>query len=284
VLPRDDAELLALAGISDPPPPEQGLFRPESWLRRVSAESVLLLGGGRALLLEVAHPLVAAGVAEHSRFREDPLGRLQRTLDAMSAIAFRGRREALEAARRVERAHARVRGRLSVDAGRYPAGTAYDGRDPELMLWVWATLVDTALVVTDRFIGPLAPEAREAYYADQRVVARVLGIPAERVPARSADFAAYFDAMLAGDALAVTDTAREIAAAVLEPPIRLPTTGIARLVTAGLLPPRLREAFGLPWDAVRQGRLDALSESARTLRAAASARGGDSLDAPPKAR
>lgn len=271
MLPRDDDELLALAGISDPPPPEQGLFGPDSWLRKLSAESVLLLGGGRALLLEVAHPLVAAGVAEHSRFREDPLGRLQRTLDAMSAIAFRGRREALEAARRVERAHARVRGRLARAAGRYPAGTAYDGRAPDLMLWVWATLVDTTLVVTDRFVGPLAPDAREAYYADQRVVARVLGIPAECVPARAADFAAYFDAMLAGDALAVTDTAREIAAAVFEPPTPVPASGVARMLTAGLLPPRLREAFGLRWDADRQRRFEALSASARALRAGAPA-------------
>jgi uncharacterized protein (DUF2236 family) len=284
VLPRDDDELLALAGIGDPPPPGQGLFRPDSWLRRLSGESVLLLGGGRALLLEVAHPLVAAGVAEHSRFREDPLGRLQRTLDAMSAIAFRERHEALEAARRVERAHARVRGRLSHAAGRHPAGTAYDGRDPELMLWVWATLVDTTLVVTDHFVGPLAPDAREAYYADQRVVARVLGIPAERVPSSAADFAAYFDAMLAGDTLAVTDTAREIAAAVLEPAVSLPVTGIARILTAGLLPPRLREAFGLPWDAARQARLDAWSASARALRAGALAKRADCLDAPPKAR
>jgi len=280
MLPRDDDELLALAGILDPPPPEQGLFRADSWLRKLGAESVLLLGGGRALLLEIAHPLVAAGVALHSRFREDPLGRLQRTLDAMSAIAFRDRPAALEAARRVARAHARVRGRLAHGAGRFPAGTAYSGQDPELMLWVWATLVDTALVVTDRFVGPLALEARESYYADQRVVARVLGIPAEILPADHAGFDAYFDGMLAGDALAVTNTAREIASAVLDPPVRLPATGVARLVTAGLLPVRLREAFGLAWDAARERRLAGLCASARALRAA----GTGSLDGPPKAR
>ncbi len=280
MLPRDDAELLALAGIDAPLPPEQGLFRANSWLRKLASESVLLLGGGRALLLEVAHPLVAAGVAEHSQFREDPLGRLQRTLDAMSTIAFRHRAAALEAARRVERAHARVRGRLADGAGRFPAGTAYSGRDPELMLWVWATLVDTALVVTDRFVGPLAPEARESYYAEQRVVARVLGIPAELLPADCAGFAAYFEGMLAGDALAVTHTAREIASAVLDPPLRLPATGVARLVTAGLLPARLREAFGLAWDAARERRLEELCASARALRAAAAG----SVDAPSKAR
>jgi uncharacterized protein (DUF2236 family) len=280
MLPRDDAELLALAGITASPPPEQGLLRADSWLRKLAAESVLLLGGGRALLLEIAHPLVAAGVAEHSRFREDPLGRLQRTLDAMSAIAFRDQAAALEAARCVERAHVRVRGQLAEDAGCFPAGTAYSGRDPELMLWVWATLVDSALVVTDRFVGPLAPEARESYYADQCTVARVLGIPSELLPADHAGFRAYLDEMVAGDALAVTDTAREIAAAVLAPPQRLPATGVARLVTAGLLPPRLREAFGLAWDDARERRLADLCASARALRAPAAG----SLDALRKAR
>ena len=267
MLPRDDDELLALAGLCDPPPPEEGLFREGSWLRRVGSESVVLIGGGRALLLEIAHPLVAEGVARHSQFREDPLGRLQRTLDALSAIAFRERAAALEAARRVERAHARVRGRLAVGAGRFEAGTAYDGRDPELMLWVWATLVDTSLEITARFVAPFGDEALRAYYADQRSVARLLGIPDSLVPADADAFRAYFDAMLGGDALCVTDRAREIAAAVLDPPQPLPGGSLFRLVTAGLLPPRLREAFGLRWDAERDARLLALERSARSLRA-----------------
>jgi uncharacterized protein (DUF2236 family) len=266
MLPRDDDALLALTGLEPPQEPALGLFAPDSWLRRVSAESVLLLGGGRALLLEIAHPLVAAGVAEHSRFREDPLGRLQRTLDAMSTIAFGDRAAALEAARRVERAHLRVRGRLARACGRFPAGTPYDGRDPELMRWVWATLVDTALEMTARFVAPLPREAIESYYADQRAVARLLGIPDALVPADHAAFRAYFAGMLDGDELQVGEVAREIAAAVLDPPVRLPIAGVARLVTAGLLPPRLRGAFGLAWDAEREARLAALAASSRALR------------------
>ncbi len=284
MLPRDDEQLLALAGLGDPTPPEAGLFRADSWLRRVSAESVLLLGGGRALLLEVAHPLVAAGVAGHSRFREDPLGRLQRTLDAMSTLAFGARGVALEATRRVERAHLHVRGRLARPVGRYAAGTPYDGRDPELMRWVWATLVDTALEVTARFVAPLSPEAQRSYYADQRTLARILGIPEALVPADYAEFRDYFERMLAGDELAVGDAAREIAAAVLDPPLRLPVTGLARLVTAGLLPARLREAFGLAWDERREARLAELCASARALRASAPAPTADRLDALRKAR
>src|SRR5215831_7976655 len=140
--PHDDTALLAQTGIDPLPPASEGLFRAGSWLRRIHGESALIFGGGRALLLEVAHPLVAAGVAEHSKFRTDPLGRLRRTLDAMHAIGFGDRAAALAAARGVHRAHARVHGRLSADAGAaYPAGTPYHGREVELVVWVWATLV-----------------------------------------------------------------------------------------------------------------------------------------------
>src|SRR5262245_48911263 len=150
-LPHHDDALLARTGIDPLPPEREGLFRNGGWLRRIHSQSALLFGGGRALLLEVAHPLVAAGVAEHSSFRTDPLGRLRRTLDAMHAIAFGDHAAALAAARGVERSHARVRGTLSADAGRYPAGTRYDGRDVDLVIWVWATLVDTALCVYGSF-------------------------------------------------------------------------------------------------------------------------------------
>jgi uncharacterized protein (DUF2236 family) len=130
VLPQDDDELLCLAGLENAPPPREGLFRDGSWLRRVGAEPALLLGGGRALLLEVAHPLVAAGVAEHSNFETDPFGRLQRTLDAMRAISFGDRRSALAAARAVERAHLRVRGRLAAGPGASPPAPRTRGAIP----------------------------------------------------------------------------------------------------------------------------------------------------------
>ena len=265
-LPLDDDALLALAGVSDPPPPEQGLFRRGCWLRRISSEPVLLFGGGRALLLEIAHPLVAAGVAEHSSYRTDPFGRLQRTLEAMTAIVFRDRAAALAAARGVERAHQRVAGRLAAPAGRFAAGTPYSGRDPELMLWVWATLVDTAVAIYERFVDELDADARRDYYADHRSVVRVLGVPDALVPPTWDAFRAWFDGMLASDALAVTPVAREIAKAVLEPAAAISDARRLRLITTGLLPPRLREAFGLSWDEVSAARLEALSASVRGLR------------------
>jgi uncharacterized protein (DUF2236 family) len=262
LLPEDDEALLARAGLGELPPAEEGLFREGCWLRRVSGEPVLLFGGGRALLLEVAHPLVAAGVAAHSQFRSDPFGRLQRTLDAMSAITFRDRATALAAARSVERTHTRVVGRLSYTTARLPQGTPYAGRQPDLMFWVWATLVDTAAAMYERFVEPLAPEALDAYYADHRVVARILGVPEALVPATWPGFRAGFDAILDSDTLEVTPEAREIADAVLG----VPGLGPARLVTAGLLPPRLRDAFGLSWSDENERALEDLSTSVRGLR------------------
>jgi uncharacterized protein (DUF2236 family) len=265
VLPESDPELLELAGIADLPEASEGLFRRDGWLRRVSSEQVLLFGGGRALLLEVAHPLVAAGVAQHSDFRRDPLGRLRRTLEAMSALTFADRERALAAARGVERAHARVRGTLPRAVGVFPAGTEYDGRAPELIRWVWATLVDTSLRVYEEFVAPLDVAAKEDYYAGQAAIARLLGVPPGRVPGSFAEFRADFDAALAGDELCVGPDAREIADSILQPPGGR-GGGPVRLVTAGLLPERLREAFGLAWDPERARRFAALSASVRALR------------------
>ena len=153
------------------------MFAPESVVRRVNREAVLLLGGGRALLLQVAHPLVAAGVAAHSRFRSEPLGRLWRTLDLMLTIVFGAAAEAIAAVRAIDGVHARVQGVLDADVGRFARGARYDARDPELLLWVHATLIDSALVVFDRFVAPLDPAARSAYYEESKAIARLLGIP-----------------------------------------------------------------------------------------------------------
>src|SRR5438046_658772 len=148
----DDDALLAHAGIDRSLPERVGLFRDDGWLRRVSREPAVLFGGGCALLLEVAHPLVAAGVAEHSDFRRDP----------------------------------------------FAAGTSYRGRDPDLVLWVWATLVDTALAVYRDFVGLLDASALAEYHRDQRALALLLGAPADRTPGDPSAFRSWFDEMVAG--------------------------------------------------------------------------------------
>lgn len=280
-LPVDDDELLESSGFNPLIADEESLFPEDCWLRRINGEQAVLFGGGRALLLEIAHPLIAAGVAEHSNFRTDPLGRLQRTLDAMGAIAFGRRSHAVAAARSVERVHGSVKGVLGTDAGPFSAETFYHGRDPELMRWVWATLADTALVVYERFVETLDESARNSYFADHSRMARLLGIPADEVPANHAEFRSYFDAMLEGDTLTVTSTARDIAKSVLEPPVRNSGTGTLRSVTAMLLPDRLRGEFGLRWDERRAAKMESFTRSIRELRKGSQRSRGDSARVPP---
>src|SRR5437763_6926244 len=142
---------------------DAGLFGPGSLTWRVNREGVLLLGGGRALVLQVAHPLVAAGVAQHSNYREDPWGRLYRTLDIVTTIVFGTSEESEEAAARLHRVHSRVTG-VADD------GTAYEANDPDLLMWVHAPLVDTSLLVYTTYVGTLTQAEREAYYQAQKLL------------------------------------------------------------------------------------------------------------------
>jgi uncharacterized protein (DUF2236 family) len=247
---------------------EEGLFGPGSITWRVGREGALLLGGGRALILQVAHPLVAAGVAEHSNYREDPWGRLYRTLDLTTRAVFGDTQTATDAAARLARVHGRVRGRTLEPGGRFPAGTPYAASDPELLMWVHATLVDTALLFYDRYVHRLTIAERQRYYAEQKALAEAFGVPRERQPADYAEFNEYFAAMLESDAIAVTDALRDVADAVLHPRVPLPARPLAdalALVTVGTLPERLRAELGLGWGPYR-GRL--LGGSAAVVRTA----------------
>jgi len=256
----DVARLRAATG--RPVDPRASLFGPDSISWRVDREATLLLGGGRALLLQVAHPLVAAGVAAHSRFRAEPLARLWRTLDLMLTIVFADARAALAAVHDIERVHARVRGRLEEAVGPFPAGTPYDAADPELLLWVHATLVDSALVAYERFVGPLTPAGRARLWEESKVTARLLGVPDARLPRTFDDFACWFDGVLASDVLAIGASGREVAASILRPPLPFPlapATALARFATVGLLPPVVRARYGLEWSATQERALSALA-------------------------
>ncbi|HEY4686259.1 MAG TPA: oxygenase MpaB family protein [Dehalococcoidia bacterium] len=207
-------------------------FSNDSMIRRVHAQGVILLGGGRALLMQIAHPSVAQGVAEHSSFRSDRLGRLLRTLRPTLAIVFGSRDQAHGAARSIRHAHEQV------------VGTGYTASDPALLLWVWATLVDTALLMHGLFVRRLDPAEAEAYYGEMKEVGSMLGIPAASFPA---DLAAFRDYMARMDhELVVSPTARSLSGQIFR---STPTTGPIiwplKLFTAALLPDRLRAGFGL---------------------------------------
>jgi uncharacterized protein (DUF2236 family) len=231
-----------------------GYFAPDGVAWRVGRETALLLGGGRALLLQVAHPLVAAGVAAHSDYRENPWRRLEQTMSTVWSVIYGTRREADAAAARVRAVHERVRGRIGAPMGPFAEGTPYSALDPELLLWVHATLVDTALLVYRSWVGPLTETQQRAYYEEMKAMALLFGTPEELIPPTLDDFRLYMRERLASDEISVTETAREIAATVLDPPLSPPLRPALRalaLVTVGMLPPRLREGYGFRWDGAR---------------------------------
>lgn len=232
----------------------------------MNRETTLLLGGGRALLLQVAHPLVAAGVAAYSDFRSRPLHRLWRTLDLMLTLVFDDAAGALRAVREIEHVHARVHGVLDADVGPFPRGTAWDANDPALLFWVWATLIDSALLVHERFVAPLSVLARATYYEESKIGARLLGIPDDVIPPTIGAFGDYVAGMLAGDTLAVGPASRDIAASILRPPLPIGVrqlAGATSIITVGLLPAPLRERYGLDWDGGRETALRAIAMATR---------------------
>ncbi len=219
-----------------------GLFAEDSITRRVNRENVLLLSGGRALLMQLAHPSVAAGVDEHSDFRTHPVRRLRRTVLMTMAMVFGDRETALAAARAVNQVHGRVR------------GEGYHAQDPELLMWVQATLVDSALAAYETFVQPLDRSERDDFYQESKVIGELLGVPRALSPATLSDFGSYMDRMLAGP-VKVDDRARALGRIVLRPPLRM-LPGVAMIpfevITAGLLPACLREQYGLKWGAAQR--------------------------------
>ncbi|MFG2091327.1 oxygenase MpaB family protein [Spirillospora sp. NPDC048824] len=225
-------------------------------LRALAAEPLIGLGAGRALLMQLAHPRVARGVAEHSDFADRPLARLFGTLDFLLIVTYGTPEEVARIAAKVRGIHATVR------------GDGYSGNDADLQLWVNATLIDSALHIYEHVMRPGddEPDLAEEYYRQSRIVAEVLGCPLESQPADLAAFRAYMAETLAG--LEVTDTAREVAAAVLWPrklrPLA-PAMAVFRLLTAALLPETLRAHYGLPWTHNRRRTADLLLRTATDL-------------------
>jgi uncharacterized protein (DUF2236 family) len=238
-----------------PRAPHDGLFPPGGITRRINRERTLLLGGGCALLLQLAHPLVAAGVADHSDFRDDPLKRLRRTLDATLAIVFGTAAEAERAAAGIRAVHARVRGTLPSAVGRFPAGTTYSAEDPELLVWVNATLFDTSIRTYELMFGALDDGDLERYHADSGSVGRLLGVPEGTTLPSYASFRAWWSARLTDGELAVGAQARDLAAAVMTPRLRFvpkPAFAPLSLMTLGLLPAPVRDLFGFRWSPARE--------------------------------
>ena len=225
--------------------PGSGFFSPEMVYWRVSREPALLLVGMRALLLQIAHPKIAQGVADHSRYREDPLGRGVRTFTAVYGLVFGSRDEAIEAAMRVRAVHDRVHGQVS-DPLPPAMDPSYDANDPDLLLWVAATLLDSAIVAYELFHEPLSATEKEQHYQQAKRFGQLFGIPEQRYPGSWPEFQDWWQQMLRSDTVTVTDTARGIYRALLS------GTWFTRLLAplnysmaAMLLPDQLAEGFGM---------------------------------------
>jgi uncharacterized protein (DUF2236 family) len=230
-------------------------FTDDALLRRVHREKVVGLSGPRALLMMAAHPVAFEGFFLSTGSLDDPYERLRRTAEIMDTIAWGERADADRLTAIVRRLHAGARGVLPHDAGPFPAGTPWAADDPELLLWIIACLVDSAVLVYDRYVERLTLAEREAYWADYRVIGRLFGLADGDMPQTWGDFEAYMNDMLASGDLVVTPTAREVGIdVVLRPPVPLkvrPLVELANFITIGLLPPGIRRQFGFSWDPAR---------------------------------
>jgi uncharacterized protein (DUF2236 family) len=218
-------------------------FGPDTVSWKVNREPIVLaLGGPRAGLLQVAHPKVAAGVADHSDYKTDPFGRGSRTIDWLLKIQF-GERPVVEGqADLFARMHRRVEGTTST-------GDHYHALDPDLLLWVWATLVDSFAMTYDRFVAPLGRQRRARYYEEQKLWAYACGVPEGGCPETWADLQRYMERMIAEE-LVVGPVTRDVAAGAA-PFFQPPFSAVLRLTDsflwAALLPPSLRKELDLGW-------------------------------------
>ena len=242
--------------------------------RRVNAERIVVLSWSRAILLQLAHPLVAAGVAEHSSFRHGRLTaakRLHQTIRAMLALTFgdvASRERALEGIRAI---HRRVHGRLTAAVGIFPAGAPYSAEDPDLVLWVHATLLESIPLMYGLVVQPLTPDERDTYCREAAPIAVDLGARPEDVPRAWNELERYLDRMYASGTIRVGREAQELAEAVLAPPFAsaLPLLGgVNRLLTAGLLPEAVRREYGFAWSDAADRRLHRLLRALATMRRA----------------
>jgi uncharacterized protein (DUF2236 family) len=236
-----------------------GYFTDESMLRRVNRERALALAGPRALLMQAAHPLAVAGLLAHSSALDEPYERLARTAEVLSTIGFGSTRDADRVTAHVRAMHRRVRGRIPEAVGPYPAGTPYRADDPELLMWVLFSLVDSATVVYRKYVRSISREEEAALWHDYRLIGRLFGLRDRDMPRTLDELDDYRRSMLEGDRLHVSRWARERARKiVLAPPVPLlarPLLETVNFITIALLPDRIREEYGfspLPPPVVRK--------------------------------
>jgi uncharacterized protein (DUF2236 family) len=226
--------------------PQAGIFGPSSISWKVDRESALFLGAGRAALLQLAHPWVAAALDRHSNLRNDPLARFHNTFRVVFTMIFGTLSQALAASRHLYQMHTRIKGELPESVARYPKGSPYDANEVNALLWVYATLLESALLAYDSVLPPLSYAERETYYTESKTLAALFGIPPAAMPVDLSGFEAYNRAMLSSDTLGVNALSREMAHRVLHGRGSwVPVPDWYRALTAASMPERLRAEFAL---------------------------------------
>lgn len=240
-----------------------GYFGPDSVSWQVHREVTVLFGGARAVLMQAAHPLVIAGARDSGFYERNPWKRLQRTLILTYTITFGTKAEAHAAADKINQVHARIRGVDDV------TGLPYDALDPQLLLWVHACLVDSALLFEKLTVGKLDAAGRQRFHEEQMLVAEMVKVPREIIPPTVPTLRAYVDGVVGSSILRVTDSARKVADLFVEPPAdaewRPILKGVSRLAF-GTLPSRLRDLYGVELTAARERAMGATFAATRALR------------------
>ncbi len=236
---------------------DPGLFGPASVTWRVVRDPMLLLSGGRALLLQVAHPLVAQGVVDHSQFEAEPFGRLLGTVRWVMEVVFGTTAEARRACERLSQIHATVRGVLQPENAttEIAAAAPYDALDPQLGLWVHATLVDSMLLGYETLVKPLPRPDADRFVEEWNVVGELLSLPRTCLWATAAALRAYLEERMASGMVAPVAASRRAARTVLHPPFPWPGLEPASqalgFMSAGFLPASVRRDYDIAWSALQ---------------------------------
>src|ERR1700689_2695864 len=193
-----------------PGEPGDGFFGPGSITWRVNRESAVFLGAGRAALLQLAHPWVAAALAQHSTLLHDAIGRFHSTFRVIYTMLFGTRAQAAEASRQLYQLHTGIRGELPDAVGPYPQGQHYEANEVAALRWVYATLVESAILAYEFVLAPLSSADRHQYYEESKRMAALFGIPAAALPANWEAFTEYTAAMFASPQLSVDAAARAL--------------------------------------------------------------------------
>ena len=247
VLPVDIAGLWAAVAESASDA-RSGVFGETSISWKINRESALFLGAGRAALLQLAHPWVAAALDQHSNLRNAPLARFHDTFRVVFTMIFGTLEQALAASRYLYQIHTRIQGQLPEPVASFERGSHYQANEVGALHWVYATLVESAVLAYEAVLPPLSIAEKEAYYAESKTLASLFGIPPHALPADWAAFEAYNREMLTSGKLGVNALSREMAHRVLHGRGSwVPVPRWYRGLTAAWMPEPLREAFALPF-------------------------------------